>query len=217
MAVSFFVKKGSGFPTGDDFSEGIGDWTGYASDSDATMDWYQNNSLRLSINLGSAGEQDGIQSVWKYALLGDFDMEVGYQRLTQGPIGPQNCNDGFLISPVNDGSFNNNAISVLNVASLSLMRSIYVLDGVVQQIVDNSTKPVATLNNLRLRITKVGSIFTTYHDPSTGSWEVVSQFNAPDFENVVIYPVFNESRSSSTYVSTKFYNFKVNSGIVELP
>ena len=222
MSVFFGVRKpiapAPDLPTGDDFSEGISNWTAYASDADATMDWYQSNSLRLNINTGITSEQDRIQAVWAYGITGDFDIEVGYLRTNFGTVGAgRNYNWGLGVSTTNTSSLPDNIISPLWIADKSLMRSVYVLGGATQDSTDNTTKPSdPTIANLRLRITRVGTTFTTYHDPSTGSWSQIAQHSASSF-NGVMYPYFSSFRFGNTAVGVKFTNFLVNSGTVVEP
>lgn len=207
MPIKIFI--GSGIPSGDDFSNGIGDWTEYVTDADASMDWYQSDSLRFVINTGITSERDIIKAIWTYALSGDFDIEVEYLRLSQGSIGAgRNADLGFFVTP-SHAQRETDFISISNIADKANMRSVYELGDVTQDSTDNTSKPNPTLANLRLRITRIGTTFTTYHDPSTGSWSQVAQHSAPSFSGDM-YPGFTSFRFGTTSISGKYDNFLVN-------
>jgi len=215
MGVSFFVKKS---PSGDNFSNGIGDWTLFPSDSDATADWYESNSMRLSINTGGSSEIDLIRATWIYGLSGDFDIETEYQRLSLSGLGGVDVAEyGLYVVPSDSLDGDSDNIRVLHIENESLMQARYELNNSVQQTIFNSTKPNPTLDNLRLRITRVGATFTTYHDTGDGIWKLVGQFNATPFENEIMHPSFHMYRAYTVSVSAKFDNFKVNSGTIVSP
>lgn len=211
-------QSGPVIPTGDDFSTGINDWTMYISDADASMDWYENDSLRLSTNAGSTSESDWVHAVWKYGLEGDFDIEVEYKRLTIGSTSsPRQVDYGLYVIPSDDANGRENSIRIVQKEPSTDMISWYQLNNSVQENVINSTAPDPTSDNLKLRITKSGAVFTTYHDNGNGSWVQAAQFTAAPFENVKMFPMLHMYRYYSTYVTTKFTNFKVNSGTVVEP
>jgi len=209
MGVFFGVRQPlSSFVAVDNFSEGIGNWTADPSDADATMDWYENDSLRISINTGSSAESDRLSAFWNNGLVGNFDIEVEYKRLTTSGSGSRVY--GFYVSP-SPGDFDNH-IFVVQPDDSPTMRCRYRLSGSTQEQIDNSIKPDPTLSNLRLRIVKVGSLFTTYHDNGDGIWNEVGQLDAPPFESTTMIPALYTSRFGATALSVRYDNFKVVTG-----
>jgi hypothetical protein len=196
--------------TGDDFSTGIDDWTTEVSDSDATVSWYQSNSLNINVNTGSSAiEDDWGRATWNYAVRGDWDVEVNYQLLS-GSGSPYNMHFRMMV----DGTSADQVVIMwTNQAGLG-MRS-YWYDGTVHEDGHYATKPNGYTENLRLRMTKVGGIFTTYHDPGTGSWTLVKQFSIPAWENSYFKPRVQAQRSGTTSISAKFDNLVINSGTIQ--
>lgn len=217
MAFSFVFKKSDTAVHTDNFESGISNWTSYDTGGDTTMDWYQSNSLRLSINTGSATEEDRIHATWNSGLSGDFDIEAGYKRLSVGSTSSPRFTDyGFYVVPTTDLDGNENAVRIVQVdqSTHPNMTSWYEYNNVIQNTINNPIKPDPTLDNLRLRITKAGATFTTYVDKGDGTWLLGGQFTATPFENITMKPSFHAYRYSSTSVSVQFTYFKVNSGTI---
>jgi hypothetical protein len=119
---------------------------------------------------------------------------------------------GLYVIPSDDANGRENSIRIVQKEPSSDMISWYQLNNSVQENVINSTAPDPTSDNLRLRITKVGAVFTTYHDNGSGSWSQAAQFTATPFEDVKMFPMVHMYRYNSTYSTAQFTNFKVNSG-----
>ena len=210
MGVFFGVRPplSPGPVGGDDFSGGIGEWTTAVSDADAVVDWYQSNSLRVSVNTGSTAlEDDWGRATWNYTISGEaWDVEVGYQLLS-GSGDPYHFELRMLVH----GS--DNQVVIMWPSNNANMRS-YWYNGTVQEDGYYTAKPNAYNANLRFRITKAGSIFTTWHDLGTGIWTLVKQFTIPAFASSIFDSRLQTQRSGFTNVSSKFTNFVVNTGVI---
>ena len=212
MSFSIVFKKESSeptLPTGDDFSTGIDNWTTEVSDADAAIDWYQNNSMRIAINAGSnSTEDDWGRATWNYTLSEDWDVEVGYQLLS-GNFEPYHMDLRMMVSGTAVDQV------VIMWVNQGLGMRAYWYDGSVHEDGYYATRPNGYDENLRLRMTKVGGTFTTYHDPGTGSWTLVKQFSIPAFANSSFKPRIQAQRQGpTTSITAKFDNLVVNSGTV---
>lgn len=197
--------------TGDDFSTGIDNWTTEVSAAAASVDWYQNDSLRISVSNGTGPtDDDWGRATWNYTLSGDWDVEVGY-KLLSGSGEPYNMTLRLIIP--GSGAIADQVV-IMWVNQFAGIRA-YWYDGSVHEDGYYATRPNGYDENLRLRITKVGGTFTTYHDSGTGSWALVKQFSIPAWANSFFKPRLQVQRSGYTGISAKFDNLVINSGTIQ--
>lgn len=199
----------TGPPTGEDFSAGIDDWTVYKTNIGEFADWYENNSLRISINPGSSGANDYARVAWNYLVSGEeWDVEVGYQFIAHSGS-TYHCSLRMVFS--SDIEFGNQIVIMYQVPS-SGMRSYWWDGSSARDQVRAGTIPNPYDPGLRFRITKSGNVFTTYHDLGDGTWQQINQFTSNLLANGIFAPTLSAQRIGGSSIQVKFDNFKVNSG-----
>ena len=195
MGFKMAVKKTPPGPVlVEDFTTGIDDWTLSTQYANATVTWYNSDSMRCYVN--SSGDR-AVAATWNIGIAGDFDIEINYENtLFSG------SHSFFaMMKNIPGDPSGNNRVRLESYTAGGLYHAFFV-DGVQEDNV--YLRPILITG--KFRFVRSGNDYTTYYDAGSGWVEGYTSTHSGWGTMYLKTGVYVNTGSNSTVINSVIVN-----------